>query len=232
MRTLDPWVSLATASAVTTKIRLSTAICLPVQHDCITLAKSIATLDHLSGGRLEVCAGFGWNLDELADHNVPAGRRRTMLREYIEAMRELWTKEEASYSGEFVNYGPSWAWPKTVQEHVPVLIGATGNEKNFKWIAKYADGWMSTPQDANIEGLVKLLYAEWDSAGRTGRPRIVVLDMQKPDVSRLSQWADLGVSEVVYGMPDKSTEEVHAYLGRLSDKLDALGLLGASAAAR
>ena len=232
MRTLDPWVSLATASAVTTKIRLSTAICLPVQHDCITLAKSIATLDHLSGGRVEVCAGFGWNLDELADHNVPAGRRRTMLREYIEAMRELWTKEEASYSGEFVNYGLSWAWPKTVQEHLPVLIGATGNEKNFKWIAKYADGWMSTPQDADIERLVKLLYAEWDSADRTGLPRIVVLDMVKPDVSRLSRWAALGVSEVVYGIPDKSTEEVQAYLGRLSDKLDAFGPLGTYAAAR
>jgi len=232
MRTLDPWVSLATACAVTTKIRLSTAICLPVQHDCITLAKSIATLDHLSGGRVEVCAGFGWNLDELADHNVPAGRRRTMLREYIEAMRELWTKEEASYSGEFVNYGPSWAWPKTVQAHVPVLIGATGSEKNFKWIAKYADGWMSTPQDADIERLVKLLYAEWDSGGRTGLPRIVVLDMAKPDASRLSQWASLGVSEVVYGIPDKSTEEVRAYLGRLSDKLDAFGPLGTYAAAR
>ncbi len=232
MRTLDPWVSLATASAVTTKIRLSTAICLPVQHDCITLAKSIATLDHLSGGRVEVCAGFGWNLEELADHNVPAGRRRTMLREYIEAMRELWTKEEASYSGEFVNYGLSWAWPKTVQEHLPVLIGATGNEKNFKWIAKYADGWMSTPQDADIERLVKLLYAEWDSADRTGLPRIVVLDMVKPDVSRLSWWAALGVSEVVYGIPDKSTEEVVAYLGRLSDKLDAFGPLGTYAAAR
>jgi len=229
MRTLDPWVSLAAASAVTTKIRLSTAICLPVQHDCITLAKSIATLDHLSGGRVQVCAGFGWNLDELADHNVPAGRRRTMLREYIEAMRELWSKEEASYSGEFVNYGPSWAWPKTVQEHVPVLIGATGNEKNFKWIAKYADGWMSTPQDADIGRLVNSLYAEWDSVGRVGRPRIVVLDMQKPEALRLSQWADIGVSEVVYGLPDKSSEEVRAYLGRLSDKLDAFGALGASA---
>ena len=232
MRTLDPWVSLATACAVTTKIRLSTAICLPVQHDCITLAKSIATLDHLSGGRVELCAGFGWNLDELADHNVPASRRRTMLREYIEAMRELWTQEEASYTGEFINYGPSWAWPKTVQAHVPVLIGATGNEKNFKWIARYADGWMSTPQDADVERLVKLLYAEWDSADRTGLPRIVVLDMAKPDAWRLSQWASLGVSEVVYGIPDKSTEEVRAYLGRLSDKLDAFGPLGTYAAAR
>ena len=150
-----------------------------------------------------------------------------MLREYIEAMRELWTKEEASYRGEFVNYGPSWAWPKTVQEHIPVLIGATGNDKNFKWIAKNADGWMSTPQDVDIERLINSLYAEWDSVGRTGSPRIVVLDMQRPDASRLSRWADLGVSEVVYGMPDKSTEEVRAYLGRLADKLDTFGALSA-----
>jgi probable F420-dependent oxidoreductase len=226
MRTLDPWVSLATASAVTTTIRLSTAICLPVQHDPISLAKTIASLDHLSGGRVEVCAGFGWNLDELADHNVPAGRRRSMLREYIEAMRELWTKDEAEYSGEFVTFGPSWAWPKTTQSHLSVLIGATGNEKNFKWIAKNADGWMSTPQDADITGLVGALNAEWDFAGRSGAPRIVVLDMQKPDATRLSQWADMGVSEVVYGLPDRPTEEVQTYLGRLSDKLDSFGTIG------
>ncbi|BBX66004.1 LLM class F420-dependent oxidoreductase [Mycobacterium saskatchewanense] len=231
MRTLDPWVSLATACAVTTEIRLSTAVCLPVQHDCITLAKSIATVDHLSGGRVEVCAGFGWNLDELADHNVPAGRRRTMLREYIEARRELWVREEASYSGEFVSYGPSWAWPKPVQAHLPILIGAAGNQKNLKWIAKNADGWMSTPQDADIEISVNLLHAEWDSAGRSGRPRIVVLDTHGPDASRLSHWADLGVSEVVYGLPDESTSEVQAYVGRLSDKLDAFATLDPASAA-
>ena len=91
MRTLDPWVSLATAAAVTSRVRLSTAVSLPVEHDPISLAKTIATLDHLSGGRVSVGVGYGWNTDELTDHKVPPGRRRTMLREYIEAMRELWT---------------------------------------------------------------------------------------------------------------------------------------------
>lgn len=122
MRTLDPWVSLGTACAVTSRVRLSTAVALPVEHDPITLAKSIATLDHLSGGRVSLGVGFGWNTDELADHNVPPGRRRTMLREYLEAMRALWTEEEASYEGEFVNFGPSWAWPKPVQSHIPVRV--------------------------------------------------------------------------------------------------------------
>ena len=105
MRTLDPWVSLATAAAVTSTIRLSTAVALPVESDPITLAKTIATLDHLSGGRVTIGAGFGWNTDELADHHVPASKRRTVLREYVEAMRALWTQEEASYDGEFVSFG-------------------------------------------------------------------------------------------------------------------------------
>ena len=91
IRTLDPWISLATAAAVTSRIRLSTAVALPVESDPITLAKQIATLDHLSGGRVTIGAGFGWNTDELEDHHVPAGKRRTVLREYVEAMRALWT---------------------------------------------------------------------------------------------------------------------------------------------
>ena len=78
-RTLDPWISLATAAAVTTRIGLSTAVALPVESDPITLAKAIATLDHLSGGRVTIGAGFGWNTDELEDHHVPAGRRRKTL---------------------------------------------------------------------------------------------------------------------------------------------------------
>ncbi len=142
---------------------------LPVEHDPITLAKSIATLDHLSGGRVSLGVGFGWNTDELADHDVPPGRRRTMLREYLEAMRALWTQEEADYDGEFVKFGPSWAWPKPIQAHIPVLVGAAGTEKNFKWIARSADGWITTPRDFDIDEPVKLLQDTWAAAGRDGR---------------------------------------------------------------
>ena len=101
-----------TAAAVTSRIRLGTAVALPAESDPITLAKTIATLDHLSGGRVTVGAGFGWNTDELADHGVPAGKRRTVLREYLEAMRALWTQEEASYDGEFVTFGPVLGVPQ------------------------------------------------------------------------------------------------------------------------
>jgi alkanesulfonate monooxygenase SsuD/methylene tetrahydromethanopterin reductase-like flavin-dependent oxidoreductase (luciferase family) len=92
--------------------------------DPITPAKTIATLDHLSRGRVSLGAGFGWNTDELADHGVPGARRRTVLKEYLEAMRALWTQDQASYSGEFVAFGPSWAFPKPAQAHLRVVIGA------------------------------------------------------------------------------------------------------------
>ena len=221
MRTLDPWVSLATAAAVTSRVRLSTAVALPVEHDPISLAKTIATLDHLSGGRVSVGVGFGWNTDELADHKVPPGRRRTMLREYIEAMRELWTSEEASFEGEFVNFGPSWAWPKPVQAHIPVLVGAAGTEKNFAWIARSADGWITTPRDVDIDQPVALLKDIWAQAGRAGAPQIVALDF-KPVAEKLEHWKQIGVTETLFGLPDKSADEVAAYVERLAGKLAAM----------
>ena len=218
LRTLDPWVSLATAAAVTTHVRLSTAVALPVEHDPISLAKTIASLDHLSGGRVSLGIGFGWNTDELADHNVPPGRRRTMLREYIEAMRALWTEEEASYDGEFVRFGPSWAWPKPAQSPIPVLLGAAGTEKNFKWIARSADGWITTPRDVDIDPPVRLLQDTWAAAGRAGAPRIVALDF-KPVAEKLERWRGLGVTEVLFGLPDRPADDVARYVERLAAKL-------------
>jgi probable F420-dependent oxidoreductase len=220
MRTLDPWVALATIASVTRRIRLSTAVALPVEHDPITLAKTIATLDHLSGGRVTLGAGFGWNTDELADHGVPAGRRRTMLREYLEAMQALWSKDEASYTGEFVTFGPSWAWPKTEQQpRVPVVIGAGGTDKTFAWIAQSADGWLTTPLEADIEDKASRLRKLWREAGRAGSPRIVVLAGRRPDADTLARWEELGVSEVLLGLPDKPEAEVVSYLRHQAAKL-------------
>ena len=218
-RTLDPWVALATAAAVTSRVRLSTAVALPVERDPITLAKTIASLDHLSGGRVSLGVGFGWNTDELADHHVPPGRRRTMLREYIEAMRALWTQEEAAYDGEFVQFGPSWAWPKPVQSHIPVLVGAAGTQKNFNWIARTADGWITTPRDFIIDEPILLLQDTWAAAGRDGSPQIVALDF-KPVPEKLEHWERIGVTEVLYGLPDKPADEVAAYVERLAGRLE------------
>ncbi len=222
-RTLDPWVALATAAAVTSRIRLSTAVALPVESDPITLAKTIASLDHLSGGRVTLGAGFGWNVDELTDHGVPGNRRRTALREYLEAMSALWTQEEAAYDGEFVSFGPSWAWPKPVQPHIPVLLGAGPTEKTFRWIARHADGWLTTPADTGLDGHVALLKEIWRSEGRAGAPRICALG-ERPDPERLTHLDSLGVTETIFGLPDRSPEEVEAWIGRLAGKLALVGV--------
>jgi probable F420-dependent oxidoreductase len=217
LRTLDPWVALATAASVTERIRLSTAVALPVEHDPITLAKTIASLDHLSHGRVTLGVGFGWNIDELTDHGVPRGRRRTMLREYLEAMRTLWTDEEAAYDGEFVKFGPSWAWPKPAGT-VPVIVGAAGTEKTFAWIARSADGWLSTPMEDDLDRKIALLHRTWHDAGRDGTPEIVVL-AGKPQPEVLAGYEHAGVTEVLFGLPDRSAEDVVGYLTRLAGKL-------------
>jgi probable F420-dependent oxidoreductase len=218
-RTLDPWVSLATAAAVTSHIRLSTAVALPVESDPITLAKTIATLDHLSGGRVTLGAGFGWNVDELTDHHVPAKKRRTVLKEYAEAMRALWTQDEASYSGEFVSFGASWAWPKPVQSHVPLLIGAGGGPKTFAWIAAHADGWMTTPIETGIGDKAASLKQAWADAGRDGSPEIHVLVARKPTPEDYAEWTEAGVTELIWGIPDAGEDEAVAHLERLAVKL-------------
>jgi len=218
-RTLDPWVSLGAASAVTSRITLGTAVALPVEHDPITLAKSVATLDHLTNGRVVLGVGFAWNTDELEDHGVPPAKRRTVLREYLEAMQSLWSEDEASYAGEYVKFGPSWAYPKTVQQpRPPVLVGAAGTDKTFDWIVRSADGWITTPREREIDDQVRLLQKKWHDAGRDGEPRIIALD-GKPDPARLENWADIGVTDVLYGTPDRSEEDVLGYLERLAGKL-------------
>jgi probable F420-dependent oxidoreductase len=219
MRTLDPWVSLATAAVVTSRIRLATAVALPAESDPVTLAKTIATLDHLSGGRVTVGAGFGWNTDELADHGVPAGKRRTVLREYVEAMRALWTQEEAAYDGEFVNFGPCWAFPKPVQAHVPLIIGAGGGPKTFGWIARHADGWMTTPGEDDIGGKAAALREAWAAANRPGVPDIRVLVTAKPSPGDVAAWEAAGAAELLWGLPDAPAEVVEAYLDRLARRV-------------
>ena len=218
-RTLDPWVALATAAVVTSRIRLSTAVALPVESDPVTLAKTIATLDHLSDGRVTVGAGFGWNTDELADHGVPAGKRRAVLREYIEAMRALWTQEEAAYDGEFVKFGPCWAFPKPVQAHVPLIIGAGGGAQTFGWIARHADGWMTTPGEQDIGGKAAALRQAWADGNRPGTPDIRLLVTARPSPGDFAGWEAAGVAELLWGLPDASKEVVEGYLDRLADRV-------------
>lgn len=220
LRTLDPWVALATAAQATSHIRLGTSVSLPVESDPITLAKTMATLDHLSGGRVVWGAGFGWNTDELADHGVPADKRRTVLREYAEAMRALWTQQEASYEGEFVSFGASWAFPKPVQTHIPLLIGAGLGPRTVEWIVQNADGWITTPLEDDVVGHAAQLREAWHASGRDGEPRIHVLARQESDTELLETWERAGVDEVMWGLPDLSAEEAEALIRRRATQLE------------
>ncbi|WP_228001138.1 LLM class F420-dependent oxidoreductase [Nocardia australiensis] len=218
LRTLDPWVALGTAAAVTSRITLSTAVALPAEHHPITLAKTLASLDHLSGGRVSLGVGFGWNTDELAHHGVPANKRRTVLREHLDAMRAIWSEEEASFEGQFVNFGPSWSWPKPVQKNIPVILGAAGTEQSFTWLAKNADGWLTTPTEDGLGTKIELLHRVWREHNRAGNPEIIAL-AGRYDAPQLAQWAEYGVTEAVFGLPDRDADDVRGYLTRLAGKL-------------
>jgi hypothetical protein len=133
-------------------------------------------------------------------------------------MRALWAEDEASYSGEFVSFGPSWAWPKPVGGDVPVLMGAAGTEKAFSWLVRHADGWISTPRETDITASVKLLNRMWDEAGRSGRPEIVVLG-PRPDPQTAELYEGLGVSEIMIGLPDRDTDEVLSFIERRGETI-------------
>ena len=126
----DPYVALAFVAAQTS-LRIASGIALVAQHDPIALAKTIATLDHLSGGRFTLGVGFGWNREELANHGGDFHARRAIVREHVELMRQLWTEEEAEYHGRYANLERSWSWPKPVQPSIPVLLGVQAGQRGF-----------------------------------------------------------------------------------------------------
>ena len=120
----DLFVTLTAAAAATTTIKLGSGICLVIERDPITLAKEVASVDQLSNGRLLFGIGAGWNVEEMENHGMPFGRRWKVLRERIEAMKEIWTRDEAEYHGEFVNFDPIWSYPKPLQQpHPPIILG-------------------------------------------------------------------------------------------------------------
>jgi probable F420-dependent oxidoreductase len=174
-RTLDPFVALAAAAAVTSRIRLGTAISLVAQHDPIVLAKAVATLDLISGGRLVLGIGYGWNREEMAQHGVDFRRRRELVREKMLAMERLWSDEVASFDGALVRVEPSWSWPKPLQRPRPrVLIGGAAGPTLFAHIAEYADGWIPIG-GAGVGAALPSLRQAMRGAGRDPAALAVVL---------------------------------------------------------
>ncbi|GAA2951811.1 TIGR03619 family F420-dependent LLM class oxidoreductase [Streptomyces argenteolus] len=212
-RTLDPFVALGQASAVTERLALGTGITLVAQHDPVDLAKQIATLDHLSGGRFTLGVGFGWNVEEAADHGVHWPDRRALVRDRMALMRALWADEPTAYEGEFGSVRASHAHPKPVQEpRGPVngprtLIGGAAGPKLFAQIAGTADGWLPIGGRGLTES-VPALRAAWDAAGRDPKQLQVVPYAVLPSPGKLAHYADLGIEEVVLQLPPAGEAEV------------------------
>ena len=221
-RTLDPFVALAVAAGATTTLELITGVALLAQRDPIVTAKEVATLDHVSGGRVTLGVGYGWNVPELEHHGVTFAERRDVVRDRIALMRALWTREIAEIDTEHARLAPSRAWPKPVQQpHPPVLLGAGLGPRALADLVAVCDGWLPQGMRATAEGLPRLQEA-WQAAGRGDDP-IVHVSGARPDADYLRRLADLGVERASVWLPSSSRDEVLPTLDELATVAEEVG---------
>lgn len=200
--TFDPFVALSVAAAVTTRIKLATGICLVIERDTIFTAKQVATLDQVSGGRFEFGIGAGWNRIEMEDHGTDYTTRFARMKEQIQAMKEIWTAEEAEFDGDFVSFGPMWSWPKPVQSpHPPIWLGGESIH-TLRRIVDYCDGWLPRIRDADmvLDGM-KTLESLAAEAGRT----IPVSAFAVPP-KQVERFRDAGAYRCIMLLPAEGTE--------------------------
>ena len=229
---VDPFMALAAASAVTRTIKLGTAICIVPQHHPINCAKAVSTLDQMSGGRALFGVGAGWNPPEMHNHGVPFANRFAVMRERIEAMKQLWTQEVAEYHGKHVEMSASWQWPKPVQTpHPPILVAGAGAGV-LKRAVSYGDGWMPVLADEWTEALrnkmtplaeLPAMIAEQRRLEEAlGRKRGSITAMGLPPTTRyIDGLSELGVERMVFGLPSEATEQVFAQLQNYADAVAA-----------
>ena len=213
----DPFVSLTAAACATTNLNVGTGICLVVEHNPITLAKTVATLDMISGGRFLFGIGGGWNAEEMENHGTSFKRRWKVLRERVEAMKAIWTEEQASYAGEFVNFDPLISYPKPAQQpHPPVIFGGA-TEKARERAVRYCDGWI--PIDVLLEDLpdaIADLRAKAEAAGRDPKSvPVSVFAFDAADEDALLKYRELEVERVVLVAP-RHTPQVMPFLDRFA----------------
>ncbi len=211
--TYDPFVGLAAAAAVTTTLRLATGICLVIQRDPIVTAKEVASLDRISGGRFLFGVGAGWNLEEMENHGTDPRKRFSLMRERIEAMKAIWTEDEASYHGRFVDFDRIWSWPKPVQEpHPPILVGGNG-PRVLERVVAFGDEWMPNRPDSLAERIAELqrLAAE---AGRGEIP--VTFSGARHDRAAIEEVAAAGAHRCTFYIRPADAGETERQLDELA----------------
>ena len=214
---MDPFVTLSAAAAVTKRLKLGTAICLVIQRDTIQTAKAVASLDQISKGRFLFGIGCGWNAEEMEDHGTVYETRTLKMREQIEAMKEIWTKEKPEYHGEIVDFPPMMTWPKPVQKpHPPVLLGGA-----FRFAARrairYGDGilpFASNTGPGSPQEFMPVWRRMAEEAGRDPRSLSVTLGGAPEDLGVLRRNRDLGVTRMTVRLPPEKEDAILPMLDR------------------
>jgi probable F420-dependent oxidoreductase len=215
--THDPFVALAFAAAVTKKLLLGTGILLVPQHEPIVTAKAIASFDQLSGGRFIFGIGGGWNVDEMENHGARYETRFKQMREHVLAMKALWTEEEASFHGEFVNFDPAWSWPKPAQRpHPPIILGGE-TDHTLRRVVDYCDGWFPRPRGGFdvIKGVERLRRMAADK-GRDPSTLTTIVFGAPNDAKALESYERAGIQSALLAIPDDSRDEILRHLDKLA----------------
>ncbi len=214
---MDPFVVLGAAAAVTKTIKLGTGVLLVQQRDAIQTAKSVASLDQISGGRFLFGVGGGWNQEEMENHGTVYATRFKRMRESIEAMKEIWTKSKAEYHGEFVNFDPIMAWPKPVQKpNPPILVGGAFPQGARRAI-RYGDGWIPVAGRGDLSDALPAFRKMAEEAGRDPASIEITLFGLAADLDRLKRFAEMGVSRVVAMLPPESPDAARKAIDQWTD---------------
>jgi len=214
---MDPFVTLSAAAAVTKRLKLGTAICLVIQRDTIQTAKAVASLDQISKGRFLFGMGCGWNAEEMEDHGTVYETRTLKMREQIEAMKEIWTKDAPEYHGEIVDFPPMNSWPKPVQKpHPPVIVGGAFRLAARRAI-RYGDGILPAAPSAG-SGSPEEFMPVWRrmaaEAGRDPKSLSVTLLGAPEDLTLLKRNRDLGVTRMAAWLPPAKEDVILPILDR------------------
>jgi probable F420-dependent oxidoreductase len=217
---MDPFVSLTAAAMATKSLKVATGVCLVQQRDPIQTAKLVASLDQVSGGRFLFGVGGGWNAEERADHGTEFRTRFKLMRERIEAMKEIWTKDKAEYHGEMVDFPEMMAWPKPVQRpHPPILVGGAFPHAARRAV-RYGDGWAPIAgrgPEGSIEELLPRFRQMLSEAGRDPQSVSVTLFGAAEDADRLARYRDLGITRVVVMLPSAKSDQILPTLDRWAE---------------
>ena len=220
---MDPFVTLTAAAVATETLKVGTGVCLVTQRDPIQTAKLVASVDQVSRGRFLFGVGGGWNAEEMADHGTQFQTRFKLMRERIAAMKAIWTKSEAEYHGEFVDFPPMMSWPKPVQRpHPPVIVGGA-----FPYGARraliYGDGWIphaSRPQYGDVTDFVPRFRQMAAEAGREPGSVPVTVWGVAEDLDLLQRHRDLGIARVAVNLPSARAGEVLPILDRWAELIE------------